>query len=246
MKYATVLLVLLIAHTALVYPQATIQVTAGWNNIGSLCDGAIGDVLTTNPPGIIASSFFGYTPGAGYFTASTLGIGRGYWIKVSQDGSITFTCPPCPDPCGTLTVDYEGKTYNTVLIGSQCWLKENLDIGTMVTGVTDQTDNATIEKYCYNDDPANCDIYGGLYQWDEAMQYSTSPGAQGICPTGWHISTLAEFQTLSSAVGGDGNALKAIGQGSGGGEGTNTSGFSALLAGYRHSSDGSFASLGTL
>ena len=75
------------------------------------------------------------------------------------------------------------------------------------------------------------------------MQYVTTEGAQGICPPGWHIPTLSEFQTLSTSVGGDGNALKAVGQGSGGGAGTNTSGFSALLAGDRHT-DGTFINLG--
>src|ERR1035437_215787 len=54
-------------------------------------------------------------------------------------------------------------------------------------------------------------------------------------PTGWHIPTYAELQTLSTAVNNNGNSLKAIGQGDAmwGGAGTNTSGFSALLAGYR-------------
>ena len=61
-----------------------------------------------------------------------------------------------------------------------------------------------------------------------------SGNVQGICPDGWHIPTNAEFQTLKSAVVGDGNALKAIGQGTAGGAGTNTSGFSALLAGFRY------------
>jgi uncharacterized protein (TIGR02145 family) len=65
------------------------------------------------------------------------------------------------------------------------------------------------------------------------MEYITTAGAKGICPTGWHIPTYAELQTLGSTVDNNGNALKAIGQGSGGGIGTNTSGFSALLAGYR-------------
>ena len=71
------------------------------------------------------------------------------------------------------------------------------------------------------------------------MQYVTTEGAQGICPPGWHIPKLAEFQTLSSSVSGDGNALKAVGQGTG----TNTSGFSALLAGSRDEY-GSFLFLG--
>jgi uncharacterized protein (TIGR02145 family) len=137
-------------------------------------------------------------------------------------------------PClGISTVSYTGKTYNTVEIGDQCWIKENLDVGVMIPGSQDQGNNSVIEKYCYNNDPNNCYIYGGLYQWNEAMKYSTSPGTQGICPLGWHIPTLTEFEILKAAVNSDGNALKAIGQGSGGGSGTNTSGFSALLAGYR-------------
>lgn len=137
----------------------------------------------------------------------------------------------CP---GTPTVTYEGKTYNTVQIGTQCWLKENLDVGVRIDGVQNATDNGVLEKYCYGNDPINCNTYGGLYQWNETMQYVTNEGAKGICPTGWHLPTLTEFQTLSTTVGGDGNSLKEIGQGTGGGGGTNTSGFSALLAGYRY------------
>jgi len=148
--------------------------------------------------------------------------------------------------CGTSTITYAGQTYTTVVIGSQCWLKENLNLGIRIAGSTDQTNNSTIEKYCYSDDDANCTAYGGLYQWAEAVQYlngatnTTSPSpafsgnVQGICPTGWHIPTYTEFDTLTTTVSNDGNALKAVGQGTGSGVGTNTSGFSALLAGYRN------------
>jgi uncharacterized protein (TIGR02145 family) len=113
----------------------------------------------------------------------------------------------------------------------------------MIDSLQDQTDNDIIEKYCYNNEPINCNTYGGLYQWNEAMQYTTIPGTRGICPQGWHIPTLTEFQTLSNTVSGDGNALKAIGQGTGDGSGTNTSGFSALLSGARYR-DGYFYLLG--
>ena len=147
----------------------------------------------------------------------------------------------CP---GIATVDYSGKTYHTVAIGDQCWLKENLDIGTRIDGSSEQTDNGILEKYCYNDSLANCALYGGLYQWNEAMQYETTAGAKGICPTGWHIPTHEEYGTLTAAVSDDGNALKAVGQGTGSGAGTNTSGFSALLAGYRYLGDGHFYLLG--
>ena len=76
------------------------------------------------------------------------------------------------------------------------------------------------------------------------MQYSTTEGTQGICPPGWHIPALDEFQSLSTTVGGDGNALKDTTQGTGAGKGTNTSGFSALLAGHR-TNIGSFSYLGS-
>jgi len=128
---------------------------------------------------------------------------------------------------GLPTVTYEGKTYNTVQIGSQCWLKENLDVGTMIQGNTYSINNDTIEKYCYDNADANCGIYGAFYQWDEAMQYVTTEKTKGICPNGWHIPNQAEFQTLLTEVNNDGLALKAVGQG----DGRNTSGFSALLAG---------------
>jgi uncharacterized protein (TIGR02145 family) len=103
----------------------------------------------------------------------------------------------------------------------------------MIKGKKAQSNNRKIEKYCYNDDTANCKKFGGLYQWDEAMQYATKQGSKGICPNGWHIPTYEEFQILVAAVNNDGNTLKAIGQGTGDGAGINTSGFSALLAGYR-------------
>jgi len=146
----------------------------------------------------------------------------------------------CP---GTPTITYAGKTYNTVQIGTQCWLKENLDVGTMIQGSANPNNNGTIEKYCYDNSPANCTTYGGLYQWNEAMQYVTTAGTKGICPTGWHIPTKAEFETLKVSVGNDGNKLKGEGQGTGSGVGTNTSGFSALLAGFRYS-NGPFDGLG--
>ena len=154
-------------------------------------------------------------------------------------GNLTIEryCPDCP------TVLYEGKIYHTVQIGSQCWFKENLNVGVLITGSQEQSNNGVIEKYCYNDDTLNCTIYGGLYQWNEAMQYVRNEGTQGICPPGWHIPTNAELITLYYSVNNDGNALKEVGQGIDYGAGTNTSGFSALLGGYRDY-NGSFSYYG--
>lgn len=105
---------------------------------------------------------------------------------------------PCP---GTPTVtDADGNVYNTVQIGGQCWMKENLRVGTRIDGSQEMTDNGINEKYCYDDDPSNCEIYGGLYYWDELMQYTTTQGPQGICPNGWHIPTHADWKILEGTV----------------------------------------------
>jgi uncharacterized protein (TIGR02145 family) len=159
-------------------------------------------------------------------------------IKIlADDGGLP--CPGMP----TFTDSRNGKIYNTIQVASQCWLRENIDIGTMIPGTQEQTSGNGIEKYCYGDIEANCTTYGGLYQWNEAMQYVTTPGATGICPTGWHIPTLEQLQVLSVAVGGDGYALQSLWQGTTVGNGTNTSGLSALLAGTRYY-DGTFYGLG--
>jgi uncharacterized protein (TIGR02145 family) len=111
------------------------------------------------------------------------------------------TTPPSGLPCpGTPTVVYFGQTYNTVQIGTQCWLKENLNIGTKIPDSQNQVNNGIIEKFCYDNYEANCAIYGGLYQWNEMMQYVTTPGVQGICPQGWHIPTDAEWCTVTQYI----------------------------------------------
>jgi len=104
---------------------------------------------------------------------------------------------PCP---GAPTVTYEGQVYNTVQIFSQCWLKENLNVGKMISEDSSMTNNGIIEKYCYYNDPDTCNKFGGLYLWDEMMQYSYKQGTQGICPLGWHIPTDDEWKILEGAV----------------------------------------------
>lgn len=112
---------------------------------------------------------------------------------IGQTAAPGFT--PGPD----LTVGTQN--YSTINIGDQLWMAENLNVGTMVTGLPMMTDNGVIEKYCYADIASNCDIYGALYQWDEMMDYSTMESSQGICPTGWHIPSDDEFKQLEIAVG---------------------------------------------
>ncbi|MCK4980234.1 MAG: hypothetical protein KAS62_07550, partial [Candidatus Delongbacteria bacterium] len=117
----------------------------------------------------------------------------GYEIQVPSLDTI-WTCGD------TLFDPRNGQNYSTVQIGDQCWMAENLNIGTRIDGVDDPADNCIIEKYCYDNDNANCNTCGGLYSWDEMMQYDTTEGIQGICPPGWHIPTDDEWKILEGTV----------------------------------------------
>ncbi len=172
----------------------------------------------------------------------------------------TSACWSCGE---SITDSRDGKIYNTVLIGTQCWMKENLNIGIRINGSQEQTNNLIFEKYCYNDDEENCNIYGGLYQWNELMNYTPSSdanpsGRQGICPAGWHLPSDAEWCQLETYIdatvictdtgwlGTDvGGKMKETGttHWSSPNEGaTNTSGFTAIPGGFRFSNSG-FAGL---
>lgn len=139
----------------------------------------------------------------------------------------------------------DGKNYRTVQIGDQCWFAENLNYGTRIDGSLDQTDNGTTEKYCYDDLESNCDVYGGMYQWEEVMAYQDTILApnQGICPYGWHVPTSDDWQDLTYELGSDytarGGLLKETGtthwQSPNTGA-TNTTRFTAIGAGRRTSS----------
>jgi uncharacterized protein (TIGR02145 family)/uncharacterized repeat protein (TIGR02543 family) len=128
---------------------------------------------------------------------------------------------------------YEGETYETVVIGNQTWLARNLNV-------------AVEGSRCYGDSQGNCAIYGRLYDWATAMAlpgcgYGNSCASQigakhkGICPTGWHIPTQAEWNALITTVGGLSTAGKILKATSGwilNGNGTDEFGFSALPGGY--------------
>jgi uncharacterized protein (TIGR02145 family) len=135
-------------------------------------------------------------------------------------------------------------------------MASNMNVGVMLaSGATEPADNGITEKWCYDNDPAICATDGGLYNWNEAMQYVTTEGAQGICPTGWHLPTDAEYMAMEECLGmcsgtgiGPPKCSGATGwRGTDQGSklsmftlnGNNSSGFSLLLAGYRLT-DGSF------
>lgn len=175
----------------------------------------------------------------------------GVWKQVSYgSGTIVIPIPGCGDP---LVDSRDGQSYNTVQINDQCWMAENLNYGTMVYSGANQYNNSTVEKYCYNNSTSYCDNLGGLYQWNEMMDYTTTPGGQGICPDGWHVPTDAEWYAMenfldpsvySGSTGWRGNVVgqKLKSTATGGSynwpsnPGTNTSGFTALPGGVRNTS----------
>ncbi len=102
--------------------------------------------------------------------------GEGYLVKMNSNDVLIYAAASsftCGDP---FTDPRNGQTYTTVQIGDQCWMAENLNIGEMINSGSNMTNNGVIEKYCFSNDPANCETYGGLYQWNEMMEYSTTAG----------------------------------------------------------------------
>lgn len=127
-------------------------------------------------------------------------------------------------------MDIDGNVYDTLKIGEQVWMVENLK-------VTHAPNGDAISSCCYDDDLDNVDIYGRLYTWSAAMNGSNRAGSQGIAPEGWHIPTHDEWEILIEYLGGmdvAGGAMKETGYdhwyhpnfGA-----TNSSGFTALGAG---------------
>jgi uncharacterized protein (TIGR02145 family) len=162
---------------------------------------------------------------------------------------LTQPTAACPASCQPLTDARDGKTYGTVLIGDQCWMAQNLNAGVRIDGSLDQVNNGIVEKYCYDDDPVNCQVYGGLYRWNEMMQFAAKARVQGICPSGWHIPSNTEWGELTIFLGGEniaGGKLKETGTThwiSPNTGATNESGFTGLPGGSRED-DGSFNAKG--
>jgi uncharacterized protein (TIGR02145 family) len=167
---------------------------------------------------------------------------------------------PCPE-MPTVT-DVDGNEYNTVQIGDQCWMKENLKVskyadGTEIDHVQDASGWSGLsyasKAYCYNNNEPSSD-YGYLYTWGAAtngINKGNYPIVQGICPDGWHVPSNSEYSILFNYLGGSivaGGWMKEaenlhwnnpnLGA-------SNLSGFSALGGGYRNN-DGSFLNFRSL
>jgi uncharacterized protein (TIGR02145 family) len=161
----------------------------------------------------------------------------------------------------TKVADVEGNLYNTVTIGTQVWMTENLKTtklndNTAIPNITDDTEwiNLSTPAYCWiRNEIQYKDIYGALYNW-----YTANTGK--LCPTGWHVPSDEEFKVLELALGmttdqvdltewrgtDQGAQMKSTTGWADGENGTNTSGFSALPGGYRWAKTGAFNGIGML
>ncbi|WP_157609329.1 FISUMP domain-containing protein [Psychroflexus torquis] len=175
------------------------------------------------------------------------------WSFTTTDSSITVT-------------DIDGNVYQTVQIGNQVWMAENLKVtqysdGTPLTLVTSDTDwgnqlnDNTNTSFCwYNDDVSNKNIYGALYTFGAVIRGDVSDNnVQGICPVGWHVPSSAEKAELGNYLNANygvnftGGSLKQVGTTlwqPPNENATNETEFNALPSGGRNGSNGTFFNLG--
>jgi uncharacterized protein (TIGR02145 family) len=154
---------------------------------------------------------------------------------------------------GNGVTDIDGDQYNSVIIGTQEWQKENLNVskysdGTPIPQVTNASNWASLSTgaWCYyNNDPANGAIYGKLYNWyavagiHDAASLTNPDLRKKLAPTGWHIPTDTEWTTIKDLLGGtniEGDKMKEVGNSHWNGNlnATNSSGFTGLPGGYQH------------
>jgi trimeric autotransporter adhesin len=182
--------------------QAVITFTAPVSDGGSAITGY---TVTSSPDGLTGAgtaspiTVAGLTNGTAYtFTVTaTNAIGTGVASSASNSGT----------PLAPIT-DNDGNVYNNVTIGTQVWMAENLKTtkyndGTAIPNIIDNISwaNATTGAYSdYSNTPANSTTHGRLYNWYAVD--ATSNGGKNVCPTSWHVSTDAEWTTLTTYLGG--------------------------------------------
>ena len=220
-----------------------------WGEQANLSDGESVPADTTGGSTAIEYVLTGLTGGTvGFFSAfATNASGTSYGDTVSFS-----TWTNCGDPYA-----YDDYTYATVLIVDQCWFAENLRSEKYNNGeeiTTDIDQNAwrdasegavAVFNQGQGDADTNLDQYGRLYNW-----YAVDD-ASGLCPTGWHVPDDAEFLTLEIELGmpseiastsgwrgAIAEVLKSTEEDDPSWNGTNTSGFSAVPAGYRSDQGG--------
>lgn len=205
---------------------------------------ARGVVWSTSPnPTIVLPTKTSDGVGAGGFLSNITGLVQGatYYVRAyatnavgtAYGNEISFTTLNSP-------TDIDGNTYDTVVIGTQVWMSNNLRVSKYRNGdsiPTNLSDTAWASTTSgafaiYNNTAANDTIYGKLYNW-----YAVAD-PRGLCPAGWHVPSFADWAILENSLGGSsvaGGKMKAVSPlwtapNTGA---TNSSGFSGLPGGFR-------------
>ncbi len=173
------------------------------------------------------------------FSGDTLFTGNGNFLIIP---GLTAANPILNEPSLPVT-DIDGNVYQTVLIGNQIWMKENLRVSkyrngnAITTGLSDsQWSSTTSGAYSvFNNDQSNNSIYGKLYNWFAVND------SRGLCPNGWHVPSDGEWSKLENYLGGQsiaGGKMKSISNLwlSPNNGATNISGFSGLPGSLRDQS----------
>jgi uncharacterized protein (TIGR02145 family) len=173
----------------------------------------------------IAGNHTSDSTGLGPFTSHITGLSAGttYYVRAYVTNSIgttygmtmAFTTePPTPNnqPCPNApwVLDYEGNSYNTIQIGNQCWMRENLRSTYYADGepIPAGNSNTSYTNPYYYDSGISIPLVerGYLYNWPAVMHGASSTeanpsGVQGICPDGWHLPSNAEWSQLINYLG---------------------------------------------
>jgi uncharacterized protein (TIGR02145 family) len=175
---------------------------------GSITARGVCWAITTGPT-ITLSTKTSDGTGTGTFVSSISGLSAGtiYYIRAYATNSagtaygneISINTPAA----ATTVTDNDGNVYKTVIIGTQVWMAENLKTtkfndNSNIPNITDRSSWVSLVTpgYCwYNNAAAAKDIVGGLYNW-----YTVKTGK--LCPSGWHVPTDSEWETLSVYLGG--------------------------------------------
>jgi uncharacterized protein (TIGR02145 family)/uncharacterized repeat protein (TIGR02059 family) len=251
--------VVLASVTTIAVTAITATTASSEGNITNAGGGTVtarGVCWATTPSPTVSGSHTSDGTGTGAFSSNITGLlpNTQYFLRAyatnsagtSYGNEFAFTTASSPE-----ISDIDGNTYQTVTIGTQVWMAENLKTryyndGNPITNITDGTQwlNSTEGAYCwYNNDAGTYNsLYGTLYNW-----YAVNTGK--LCPTGWSVPDEAQWTTLANFLGGysiAGDKLKEAGtvhwQSPNTGA-SNESGFTALPGGYRFVG-GSFYAIG--
>ena len=177
----------------MVYSTSDQNLKIGTNGVDSVMDAGTGK-------GNYACDLKRLTPCTQYYVrAFAINDVDTVYGEVKNFTTLSFTC-------GSTLTDIDGNEYETLLLGSQCWMKQNLRTTHFADGteipVGGVDNHSGARRYAPN---SNLNTYGYLYNWDAAMNGSASStanpsGVQGVCPAGWHLPSDAEWTQLTSFV----------------------------------------------